>query len=73
MPTSEILERLLSTLGDISRTVNVLTVAQKISEATTDEERQYLASALSNMLGDGGFNRNTTLGGSYSPEGFPRM
>ncbi len=55
---SEYFEKLMGLLSDVTRSVNILTIAQKLTEASSDEERIYLSQALSHPMQSDGFQSN---------------
>lgn len=50
MEKAEMLENLVRLLESVTRMVSVITIGQRLTEATTDSEREYLSRALSSLL-----------------------
>ena len=44
------LDQILSLISDVANTVNILKLGQRINEARSDQERLYLAEALTRLL-----------------------
>lgn len=50
MEKTEMFDNLVRLLESVTRMVSVLAIGQKLTEATTDSEREYLSRALSALL-----------------------
>ena len=70
---AEHLQRVVDLLLELSRTIGIIIIAQRMAEASSDEEKVYLSQSMTALMNE---QRNPRLGGagpSQSPYGGPRM
>jgi xanthine/uracil permease len=70
MENNEVLSQIIRMLESVTRMISVLAIGQRMTEATSDIEKEYLANALCTLLGREYINVNTTMNNSYGQNNF---